>query len=297
MTRLTNAYCDKITITSPNTFPQLAQDYRDLVESIGGHVHRYESEYIEMHLPKGGKLVVQDRKHTSTRLARVTLNGRVCAELRLLQKFASALAIVSQHPHRVTEVHAKIDIIGGNTPKLLRKVNTALHRDGILGYPAAKCQQFPKIRPDGSSVTNLYVPDLLNKAEKQIVYYDKRLEQHQVHGMSFENDEVLSIEFRATGRLTRSGLSVHDAHNPSPMFWHYMDKCPLIGKHRPKWVGQWANTGSGYELPKYVRRTPLEEFNDITLYGGDWMRACALALETGKQTEFLKQIKARLQDS
>jgi hypothetical protein len=260
--------------------------FNELVESCGGKTERYEDGYREIRLPDYGLILLQQNKNWS----RVSINGKACSELRLLKRFNEALGIIGTVPHKVTQLHAKLDYRTKSTPAVLNRLDNLARSGVVFGVDYQKCQTMPVMRPDRQISKNLYVPKI--QAEKQVVYYDKTLERH-VKGFLPEwvngsMDENLSVELRLSGRVVRKGLSLRDASEPQAMFWHYMADCPIIGKYRPVGVPEWASIGSEYAYA-IVKRSDDERLDDYLRFGGDYLHICKLAVALGRQAEVLKE--------
>jgi len=285
MSSFSEVYCDKVVCTSqPENFPALGQAFNELAESCGGRTEVIEDNYREVRMPNGGLILLQQAKNWS----RVSINGRACAELRLHKRFGEALGVISTVPHKVTQFHVKGDLRTGSTPRLLHRLDKIALAGKLFGIDYEKCQTMPTMRPDRQISKNLYAPKV--QAEKQVVYYDKTLERYKA-GMlkEWSDDENLSVELRVSGRVTRSGISLRDVSECAPLFWHYMSDCPIVGKYRPVGVPEWSSVGSGYEYP-IKKRSDDEKLSDMLRFGGDFIQVARLAVQLGRQDEFLATI-------
>lgn len=288
MSLISSVYCDKIVCTSaPEHYSDLGLALNELVESCGGRTERYEDGYREIRMPENGSIILQQNKNWS----RVSINGKACAELRLLKRFNEALGIIGTVPHKVTQLHAKVDYRPKSSPKVLNRLDKLAKAGLVFGVDYTKCQTMPVMRPDRQISNNLYVPKI--QAEKQVCYYDKTLERH-VKGflpvwVNDSMDENLSVELRLSGRVTRKGLSLRDASEPEAMYWHYMVDCPIIGKYCPLDVPEWSSMGSEYHHEIH-KRTDNEKLNDLLRFGGDYLLICKLAVLLGRESEVTKEI-------
>jgi hypothetical protein len=288
MTQISTVYCDKIVCTSsPESYSQLGLAFNELVESCGGRTERYEDGYREIRMPENGSIILQQNKNWS----RISINGKACAELRLLKRFNEALGIIGTVPHKVTQLHTKVDYRTDSTPKVLKRLDKLAKSGLVFALDYTKCQTMPVMRPDRQISNNLYAPKV--QAEKQVCYYDKTLERH-VKGflpewLNGSMDENLSVELRLSGRVTRKGLSLRDASEPEPMFWNYMVDCPIIGKYRPVSVPEWSSIGSEYHYD-IKKRTDDEKLTDLLRFGGDYLLICKLAVLLGRESEVTKEV-------
>lgn len=287
MLAISKPYCDKVTATLEATeFHRLTTEFTDLVESMGGHADIREDGYRSLRLSENEQILVQIQH----KLARVTINGRACATLNLLGKFGEALGVIGASPHRVTQIHAKVDVHGDNLPKVLGKYSALALKHGIHDVPPTSCRSLVEVRPDGVLAPNTYIGKA--KAEMQRVVYDKRLERH-IRGYRDFNDSTdeLSVELRVQKGVTRAGLSLKDAYDVSPMFWHYMADCPIVGKYKPKTAIKWESGGSGFETHRTMR-TKLDRVKDYDRFG-DYITYLKLASECGYLPELLQSINSR----
>lgn len=285
---VSEVYTDKITATADRSeFIPMCQDFTDLVESMGGRVSVLDDGYRELRLPDNEQILLEV-KH---RVARATINGRACAALRAAKRFAEALAIIGSRPHRVTQIHAKVDTYGDDLPARLAQVSAAALTEGLFGQSADKSRSLVEVRPDGQQAVNTYIGRA--KAEMQRAYYDKRLERHVRGYRGFDEscDEV-SVELRVQKGVRRAGLSLRDAYDPRAMFWHYMADCPLVGPYKPAEVGEWEVTGSGFDLEPYKRRTAVERVQDWERFG-DWIGIFRQAAEAGVLEDLLRSLNSR----
>jgi hypothetical protein len=289
MSKFSDVYCDKVVCTSaPENFAGIGLAMNDLVESCGGKTVVLEDAYREIRMPEGGLVLLQQAKGWS----RVSINGKACSELRLFKRFNEALGVIGSFPHKVTQLHAKLDYRSRSTPGLLNRLDKVALAGKLFGYDYQQLQSMPTMRPDRRISKNLYAPKV--QAEIQRVYYDKTLERFKAGKLAqWSDDENLSVELRVSGRVTRAGLSLRDASEPSPLFWNYMGECPLIGKYRPLSVPEWSSVGSEY-VHAIAKRSDDEKLNDYLRFGGCWMMVAKLSSQLGRGDDFLKEVQRQL---
>ncbi len=293
MLAVSKPYCDKITATlEAGEFMRLGLQFTDLAESIGGSTDINQEGYRSIRLKDNEQILVQVQHN----LSRVTINGRACATLRLMGLFGEALGIIGASPHRVTQIHAKVDVHGDNLTSKLAKISRLALASGFDKVPNTSCRSLVEVRPDGKLARNTYVGKA--KAEMQRVVYDKRLERHIRGYKQFdESIDELSFELRVQKGVTRKGLSLNDAYCPQSLFWHYMDNFPVIGSYKPAGIVPWLSSGSGFETIR-VMRTPVEKVIDYERFG-EWKSVFRIASKCGKLTELLRSMTAearRLQE-
>jgi len=279
---VSSPYCDKITATlEEQEFHRLGSHYNDLAESIGGRTDVLADGYRSIRLKDNEQILVQ----VQHKLARVTLNGRACATLRLLGLFGEALSIIGESPHRVTQIHAKVDVNGDDLTEKLSAYSEQALALGLCSVPNTSCRSLIEVRPDGKQARNTYVGK--STAEMQRVVYDKRLERHFRGYRKFDDSvDEISVELRVQKGVTRKGLCLNDAYDVSPLFWHYMGDCPLVGSHKPSDVKPWVSVGSGFDTARRMR-SKLDKVMDYERFG-DFLGYFKLAHEVGYLPELLK---------
>lgn len=284
MLHVSKPYCDKITATShQSSFPIYSQHFADLAESIGGRVHINEQDRKDIRLANNESIIIQDQH----KLTRVTINGQACATLRLLGHFGEALGIVGQLPHKVTEIHTKVDVHGDNLPALLAVASSEALASGFCSVPSTACRAMVEVRPDEQLSHNTYIGT--RKAEIQRVIYDKRLERHFRGYRKFdESIDELSVELRTKSGVTRKGLSLRDAYEAEPLFWHYMSEFPIIDQYRPADVKPWESSGSGFVVDRKMR-TPADRLKDWLMFG-DHRTMFRVANDLGMLDEVIKDL-------
>lgn len=286
MLSVSNPYCDKVTCTlDASEFVSVGQEFHELAESMGGKTEVHELAIRSLRLRDGEQILVQSTRSYT----RVTINGRACSTLRLLNRFGEALGIIGSRPHRVTQIHAKVDVHGDELVQKLSDYSDQALNAGLHGVEPTKSRAMLEVRPDNKISKNTYVGT--RQAELQRCVYDKRLERH-IRGYSefAKAIDELSVEIRVQKGVRRAGLSLNDAYDVSTMFWHYMADCPIVGSHKPSQVGEWVTHGSGFECERKLR-SPEQKVRDYDLYG-DWRSALALAHSCGMLEVLLDSINS-----
>lgn len=287
MLSVTEPYCDKMTATlDASEFVRCGQEFHEIAESMGGKTDIHELGIRSVRFRDGEQILVQQNRN----LTRVTLNGRAIASLRILGRFAEALGVIGAAPHRVTQIHAKVDVFGDNLPEQLARYSDLALSVGIHGIEPVKSRAMLEVRPDGQIAKNTYVGT--RKAELQRCVYDKRLEKSVRGYAEFDKSpDELSVELRVQKGVRRAGLSLRDAYDVRPMFWEYMADCPIVGAYKPTDAPVWSSTGSGFECGRKVR-SPEQKVRDYDLYG-DWRQVFELASRCGQLESLLHSMQSR----
>jgi hypothetical protein len=287
MLSVSEAYCDKITATlDASEFVRCGQEFHEIAESLGGKTDVHELGMRSVRFRDKEQILVQQTRN----LTRVTINGRAIATLRLYNRFAEALGVIGAAPHRVTQIHAKVDVHGDDLTGHLARYSDRALSVGVHGVPSTKSRAMLEVRPDTLISKNTYVGT--RKAELQRCVYDKRLERHVRGYKDFEDSiDELSVELRVQKGVRRAGLSLRDAFDVRPLFWEYMDDCPIVGEYKPKDTPVWSSTGSGFECERKVR-TAVEKVRDYDLYG-DWRKMFEVANECGQLEVLLHSMQSR----
>jgi hypothetical protein len=267
-------------------FVRCGQEFHEIAESMGGKTDIHELGIRSVRFRDGEQILVQQNRN----LTRVTLNGRAIASLRILGRFAEALGVIGAAPHRVTQIHAKVDVFGDNLPEQLARYSDLALSVGIHGIEPVKSRAMLEVRPDGQIAKNTYVGT--RKAELQRCVYDKRLEKSVRGYAEFDKSpDELSVELRVQKGVRRAGLSLRDAYDVRPMFWEYMADCPIVGAYKPTDAPVWSSTGSGFECERKVR-SPEQKVRDYDLYG-DWRQVFELASRCGQLESLLHSMQSR----
>lgn len=284
---LSDAYCDKVTATlDASEFVRVGQEFHEIAESLGGKTEVQELGIRSLRFRDNEQILVQQNRN----LTRVTINGRAIATLKMLSRFGEALGVIGAAPHRVTQIHAKVDVFGDDLPGILSRYSDTALTVGVQGVEPIKNRAMVEVRPDNQLAKNTYVGT--RKAELQRCVYDKRLER-EVRGYAKfdETPDELSVELRVQKGVRRAGLSLRDAFDVRPMFWNYMADCPIVGAYKPSDVPVWSSTGSGFECERKVRSLE-QKVRDFDLYG-DWRHMFELARDCGLLPELMRSMSSR----
>lgn len=205
------------------------------------------------------------------------ISGDALAALRGSGVFQDLLFGVGLYPHRVTTLHATLDLRRDAVP-LLRAV-----------YRRAKRGELSLSRKRVTYMRHVVGPSLYGGADTGTAYfgkrtsdvsltlYDKRQQLMQVLQDGGAVAESLLLPGTLDpGPLTRCelrlgrhvGCSLKDVGDPGPVFWHYLGG-ELFDV--PAGVAEWVPAAEGYALPARGEREPWDQLK--------------LMLERAKQNE------------
>ena len=199
-----------------------------------------------------------------------------------LDEFLSALG---QGPHRVTKLHATLDVVADG-----REVVPALYDRARSGGVTLTRKAVPP-----SQVSMVRRPALYGPGDTGTVYIGRRTRDVWVKAYDKRNElldrrEVLedfpSLDgFYDPGPLTRYelalgrhvGCTLRDAANPTAVFWHHMrDLLPC-----PEGAPAWSPMAEGYSMPPPLAREPIDQLRLLLDGSPDIARAVGLADKLG----------------
>jgi hypothetical protein len=207
-------FCDHLTVTVPKS---CFGEVLPLLESVLDRV-LCESPQPGVYLcPAGGWV------KTGERSGRVWFQatGGVLAALRHVDAYLAYLSVFSPFPHNVSRLDATLDVEIDPAPVLAglyvrgRSGELSLTRKRIKPRSVG-CRFSPAFYDLSIDTGSVYLGS--RTAEVRLVAYDKRQE---VHARTREDlgINLLRYELRVTDKM---GISLKDAHSPSPVFWHFV---------------------------------------------------------------------------
>lgn len=192
----------------------------------------------------------------------VSASGDFLGVLRAQGLWAEYLMLVAAVPHRVTRMDIAHDI-GCDAPAELQKFKRRVERGSVsLTHKKLDLQNhynsIMSLDRDGRESGTVYVgPKSVQVAGLKV--YDKSKEQFDKFRR--EIPSTLRWELKL-GR--KSGVSLRDAYEPDPVFWHYM--APVL--RAPDGVPSWSPHDAQLSLPARVSLLPAESMKRA-LEGGD----------------------------
>lgn len=195
------------------------------------------------------------------------------------------LGALGQVPHRVTKLHATMDLVADG-----REVVPALYDRAKAGGVTLTRKAVPP-----SQVSMVRRPALYGPGDTGTVYIGKRTRDVWVKVYDKRNEMLDRREaledsptldgFYDPGPLTRYevalgrhiGCTLRDAVDPAAVFWHHMGDLLAV----PQGVASWAPMAEGYTMPPPLGREPIEQLRLLLDNSPDVARAVALADKLG----------------
>lgn len=221
------SFCDWLDVTfSPTDCPYpelnllLLGSGFSVARDTGGHV---------IYLPPTGRGVAKVTH--SSRYAKVSLSGGICAALRDLGLWDEALSILGSSPHKVTRLDAAVDF-AMDAADVIEALRTRYPSGSVnLGRKALPVTVMLSVRPDGRESGTYYVGHR-TAARQTLRVYDKSLEMLEKHGVILPT----TTRVEATARKD-SGATLRDAAMPDSLFWHIV--APAVFQ-RPEGIPVWV---------------------------------------------------------
>lgn len=210
----------------------------------------------------------------------VSCSGAALVELRAASLFRDYLWSLAEFPHRVTRLDAALDV-AKSAPPILADLYARGVAGGIrLTHKPCPVRKYVGVDSNGAESGTVYLGAKQAKVKARV--YDKRLERLERRG----SDPGPLTRYELTG-CSEVGVSLRDAADPAPFFWHFMSN--VLAK--PSSVPAWVPGGVGFDLPARPMLTPLQvldrrlsfstELSDIAKHvlatpGGVWHLRCHL---------------------
>jgi hypothetical protein len=181
----------------------------------------------------------------------VSASGVALAALRRCGLFGDYLHVLGAGPHRVTKLHATLDVAVDAAPVVAdlyaRGHSGLIHlsRKAVLPFDIS-CHL--SRRPDGMDSGTVYIGS--TRAQCRAAVYDKQLER-LVAGCA-DPGPLVRYEMRLSGRV---GMTLLDAWDPTCIFFHVASPDILA---LPAYVPAWSPSEGGYVLPPRTLFTPAE---------------------------------------
>lgn len=201
-------------------------------------------------------------------------SGAALGDLRTAGQFADYLSALGSFPHRVTTLHATLDVVCDASPVVLD-----LFERGIAGHVSlsrkgltiSDINKHIYRRADGLDSGGVYLGG--PRAQVRACVYDKQLER--ISKGCADPGPLTRFEMRVKGRL---GATLRDAWEPERIFYHVASPDILAV---PVGVAPWVPTEGGYDLPPRKEFLPAELMAMKIETSPDVKRLLALADECG----------------
>ena len=260
-------FCDDFRCSVP---PDSWGDARALLEPVladAGFLPEFDGERVTQWRNEGGTVKVE----MLNRVRVLSASGRALAALRAMKLLAGFLSSVAAVPHRVTGLHATLDVKTPTPPELLRLRGLAESPAGLRAgrkrIPARSLLLFLRPLDDGRSTGTVYCGS--KSAEIRPVVYDKR-EERLSRGLPDIGHDLTRYELR----LRNVGASLRDVFDPTAIFWHYMapDFLPA-----PEGVPAWSAHGEGFALVRPSPALPAARLLRAVEGSSDFAALCRMA--------------------
>ena len=209
-------------------------------------------------------------------------SGDALSVLRGAGLFREYLGAVAMSPHRVTTLHATLDVAEDGPRAVHRIYRRALRGAVRLTRKAIPVAQVSRVQRsghiDGRQTGTVYLGNRKRDVSGKV--YDKRNQLLDV--VASEHGAIAdAIALNDPGPLTRYelqfgrhvGVTLRDVEDPSALFWHHAGS--LLP--RPSNLEAWVPYSEGFTMPdrsevNYVRQLELLLENSVDIH-----RACRLA--------------------
>jgi hypothetical protein len=203
-------------------------------------------------------------------------SGGLLMQLRAHGLFNDYLRAIAESRHRVTMLHATLDM-PDDAPAVVSSVyDRALSGQISLSRKAVRAKQVKRYGGpghDGRETGTVYLGNRAN-ADVWAKVYDKRQERLD-KGMPDPGPMVRYEVAVASG----ANPSLRDVAEPAPVFYHYASP-DLVD--RPPDVPAWVPGGSGFALPPRLNRTPAQRLERLVQEHGAFDQAARLCAEIGE---------------
>lgn len=169
-------------------------------------------------------------------------SGAVLAGMRMLGLLHNYLAELGARHHRVTRLDLSMDVPEDTAPVIARLRDAAVDSEGVkLSRKRVLPQhvtRFVSRRPDGQDTGTIYLGS--HQADVRLCVYDKRVER-----IARDMPDVGPLTRYELRLRTGTGITLRDAAEPAPAFWHYISPDVLPMRDG---VPAWDPQGTGFAL-------------------------------------------------
>jgi hypothetical protein len=208
-------------------------------------------------------------------VAVLSASGSLLAQLRAAQVHIAYLQALASVPHRVTLLHATLDM-PDDAPAIVDRLYQRAVGGGVsLTRKAIKPSAVKRYwgpGADGRETGTVYVGNRKN-ADVWAKVYDKR--QERLDRGCPDPGPMVRYEVCVHGD---AGPSLRDAHDPTSLFYHFASPDLL---ERPPGVPAWVSGAVGLVLPPRVVRPAMDRLRALVGDHPAFATAAALAREIG----------------
>ncbi len=236
---MSQPFCDDLRVSFTHETWDYIREEIGSVLSDSGFGPDFTSDSAQSWRSGGGTV----RSERMGRVRVLSASGTALATLRIAQQFGRYLSTMAGLPHKVTGLHATLDVRESAPDALERILIRSESEDGLRAgrkrIPPQKLERWMKRRDDGRDTGSVYCGG--KGSEIRPVVYDKRQERLD-KGCPDLGYELTRYELR-----TRSiGATLGDAYDPSNLFFHYMAPDFLAA---PVGQSDWSPGGEGFVAP------------------------------------------------
>lgn len=189
---------------------------------------------------RGG--TVDSRVRSGVRV--VSATGSALAAFRSVGVFLRYLAALGNVPHRVTRLDASLDVPGDAAP-VVRGLAQRGQSGGLKltrkAVPAGSVTSLFSTRFDGELSGTVYVG--ARHSDVRLCVYDKAMEREQAGDLIGSADHRVRYELRLG---SGAQITLRDAAEPEPVFWHYMRNVLDV----PDAVPAWSPRAEGFAIDR-----------------------------------------------
>lgn len=224
--------------------------------------------------PSGGLLQVRSR---SGAFSTISFSGAVLASLRAAGLYGDCLRVLGSEPHRLTRLDVALDVLVHAPPCLQGLYGRAVRGEFSLTRksfdPDRHISRYLGPGPGGEETGTVYLGTRFAEVKARV--YDKRKER--ISKGCADPGPWLRAELGVTGKM---GVSLKDAWEPAPVFWHFMESALQGVIERPGGVPCWKPGGEGFCLPPRPVRDPVQVLRRRLEQSRDLRDVCGLARDT-----------------
>ena len=231
--------------------------------------------------PSGG--LIQARSRSGSPVAVVSASGAALAVLRSVRAYTDYLRVLSSDIHRLTRLDIALDVLV-DAPPLLETLYSRAKAGGVsltrkALNPVRHVSRWQSPDSAGLDTGTVYLGG--KTAEVRARVYDKRLER--IASGFPDPGPWLRAELTVTSAM---GISLKDAWEPAPVFWHFMTRALEGIISRPSDVSPWVpgtdkfvidGDRVGFALPPRSVLDPVQRLERRLEHSSDLQDLCELA--------------------
>lgn len=283
MAILARPFADFFNASFPSdSFDAFCVELHDVLGAVGAH-ESFPGLFRIIHGNDEGTVKLYRRGTVGC----ASFSGLALAALRAAGVFADMLNVVGSSPHRVTTLHATLDVAEHAPLVISRLYRRARKGTFTLSQKAIPPRNVQRVWgpgwPKGVDTGTLYLGKRTSDVWAKV--YDKRSQMAALLQKDYGYNSEL-ISWNDPGPLTRYeialgrhvGCTLRDVADPTAVFWHFarQDLLPC-----PDGVPAWSPMAEGFELPARSEVLPAQQLKLLLESSGDVSRLLQLASRCG----------------